>query len=106
VVIVTEYGIADLRDLPTGFKGLALASISHPNDREALMKTIYDDPMMTKPKGFSLDKIPPGSNSKFGNRRCSIAYSFTFFQRINLLKREKVEFRQLIYFNTEINYRG
>ncbi len=60
MVIVTEYGIADLRDLPTGFKGLALASISYPNDREALLKTIYDDPMMTKPKGFSLDKIPPG----------------------------------------------
>ena len=60
VVIVTEYGIADLRDLPTGFKGLALASISHPNHRERLMKIIYDDPRMTKPKGFSLDKIPPG----------------------------------------------
>ncbi|OGR10647.1 MAG: hypothetical protein A2097_05970 [Desulfobacula sp. GWF2_41_7] len=60
VVVVTEYGIADLRDLPTGFKGLALAGISHPRYREALMKTIYNDPMMTKPKGFSLDKIPPG----------------------------------------------
>lgn len=60
VVIVTEYGIADLRDLPTGFKGLAIASISHPSVRENLLKTIYDDPRMTKPKGFSLDKIPPG----------------------------------------------
>jgi 4-hydroxybutyrate CoA-transferase len=60
VVIVTEYGIADLRDLPTGFKGLAIASISHPAHREQLLKTIYDDPRMTKPKGFSLDKIPPG----------------------------------------------
>ena len=60
VVIVTEYGIADLRDLTTGFKGLAIASISHPDVRESLMKSIYDDPRMTKPKGFSLDKIPPG----------------------------------------------
>ncbi|MCG8686653.1 MAG: acetyl-CoA hydrolase, partial [Desulfobacterales bacterium] len=60
VVIVTEYGIADLRDLPWGFKGLAIASISHPDHRERLMKIIYDDPRMTKPKGFSLDKIPPG----------------------------------------------
>lgn len=60
VVIVTEYGIADLRDLPTGFKGLAIASIAHPDVREALLKTIHDDPRMTKPKGFSLDKIPPG----------------------------------------------
>lgn len=60
VVIVTEYGIADLRDLPTGFKGLALASISHPDFRDALLRTIYDDPRLTKPKGFSLDKIPPG----------------------------------------------
>ncbi|MEH0019860.1 MAG: acetyl-CoA hydrolase/transferase C-terminal domain-containing protein [Desulfobacter sp.] len=60
VVIVTEYGIADLRDLPLGFKGLAIASISHPDHRERLVKTIYDDPRMTKPKGFSLDKVPPG----------------------------------------------
>ncbi|MDA8136438.1 MAG: hypothetical protein M0T82_17610 [Desulfobacteraceae bacterium] len=60
VVIVTEYGIADLRDLPMGFKELALASISHPKYREILMKTVCDNPMMTKPKGFSLDKIPPG----------------------------------------------
>jgi acyl-CoA hydrolase len=60
VVIVTEYGIADLRDLPMGFKELALASISHPKYRETLMRAVYDNPMMTKPKGFSLDKIPPG----------------------------------------------
>lgn len=60
VVIVTEYGIADLRDLPTGFKALAIASISHPDFREKLLKTIYEEPRMTKPKGFSLDKIPPG----------------------------------------------
>lgn len=60
VVIVTEYGIADLRDLPTGFKGLALASISHPDFREGLLRKIFNDPRMTKPKGFSLDKIPPG----------------------------------------------
>ena len=60
VVVVTEYGIADLRDLPTGFKGLAIARISHPDVREKLLKTIFDDPRMTKPKGFSLDKIPPG----------------------------------------------
>ncbi len=67
VVIVTEYGIADLRDLPTGFKGLAIASISHPRVREKLLKTIYDDPRMTKPKGFSLDKIPPGVTLYNGN---------------------------------------
>ncbi len=60
VVIVTEYGIADLRGLTTGFKGLALASISHPDFRDELLRTIFDDPRMTKPKGFSLDKIPPG----------------------------------------------
>jgi len=60
VVIVTEYGIADLRDLTTGFKGLAIASISHPDHRDELLRSIYDDPRMTKPKGFSLDKIPPG----------------------------------------------
>jgi len=60
VVIVTEYGIADLRDLTTGFKALAIASIAHPDYREPLLKSIWDDPRMTKPKGYSLDKIPPG----------------------------------------------
>ncbi|WP_022664764.1 acetyl-CoA hydrolase/transferase family protein [Desulfospira joergensenii] len=60
IVLVTEYGIADLRDLTMGFKGLAIAAISHPDHREELMKSIHEDPRMTKPKGFSLDKIPPG----------------------------------------------
>ncbi|WDP92717.1 MAG: hypothetical protein HUN04_24545 [Desulfobacter sp.] len=67
VVIVTEYGIADLRDLPWGYKGLAIASISHPDHRERLLKTIYEDPRMTKPKGFSLDKVPPGVTLYSGN---------------------------------------
>ncbi len=60
VVIVTEYGIADLRNLTMGYKALAIASIAHPDFREPLLKSIWDDPRMTKPKGFSLDKIPPG----------------------------------------------
>ncbi|MCG8568479.1 MAG: hypothetical protein MI747_25700 [Desulfobacterales bacterium] len=60
VVIVTEYGIADLRNLTMGYKALAIASIAHPDFRETLLKSIWDDPRMTKPKGFSLDKVPPG----------------------------------------------
>lgn len=60
VVIVTEYGIADLRGLTVGNKAVAIAKISHPSVRDILMKKIYDDPLFTKPHGFSLDKIPYG----------------------------------------------
>lgn len=67
VVIVTEYGIADLRDLTTGFKAMAIAAVAHPDFRDQLMKAVYDDPRMTKPKGFSLDKIPPGVIPYRGN---------------------------------------
>jgi len=67
VVIVTEYGIADLRGLPTGFKALAIASISHPDYREQILKSVYDDPRMTKPRGFSPDKTPRGVIRYSGN---------------------------------------
>jgi acyl-CoA hydrolase len=57
VVIVTEYGIADLRGLTAGEKALALASITHPNYRETYMKALIDDPYFTKPKGFSSTRL-------------------------------------------------
>jgi 4-hydroxybutyrate CoA-transferase len=60
VVIVIEYSIADLRNLSTGFKALAIASIAHPDFRGQLLKSIWNNPRMTEPKGYSLDKIPPG----------------------------------------------
>jgi len=49
IVLVTEYGIADLRGLTIGNKALAIASIAHPNYRDELLKHFYDDPLFTKP---------------------------------------------------------
>jgi acyl-CoA hydrolase len=60
VVVVTEWGIADLRELTVGGKALALASISHPRFREELLRYVIDDPMFTKPVDFSPGKIPRG----------------------------------------------
>ena len=60
VVIVTEYGIADLRGLTTGDKAMAIARIAHPRFSEDLMRYVYEDPLFTKPIGFSLKKIPKG----------------------------------------------
>jgi len=60
VVIVTEWGIADLRELTVGEKALALARISHPSARDELMGYVIDDPMFTKPFGFASRKLPRG----------------------------------------------
>jgi acyl-CoA hydrolase len=60
VVIVTEWGIADLRQLTMGEKALAIASIAHPGFRDDFLRYVYDDPLFTKPLGFSLDKTPQG----------------------------------------------
>ncbi len=67
VVIVTEYGIADLRALTAGEKALAVASIAHPRFSEDHLRALYDDPLFTKPIGFSLDKIPRGVTLYKGN---------------------------------------
>jgi acyl-CoA hydrolase len=60
VVIVTEYGAADLRALTAGEKALAIASIAHPKYRDDYLKALFDDPMFTKPLGFALGKKPRG----------------------------------------------
>ena len=60
VVIVTEYGLADLRELTSGEKALAVASIAHPKFRDDFLRGVVDDPLFTKPIGFSLDRIPCG----------------------------------------------
>ena len=60
VVIVTEYGIADLRELTSGEKALAVASIAHPKFRDEFLRGVIDDPLFTKPIGFSLEKVPRG----------------------------------------------
>jgi len=60
VVIVTEYGVADLRELTSGEKALAVASIAHPKFRDDFLRSVVDDPLFTKPFGFSLDRIPRG----------------------------------------------
>jgi acyl-CoA hydrolase len=60
VVIVTEYGVADLRELTSGEKALAVASIAHPRFCDEFLRSVVDDPLFTKPFGFSLDRIPRG----------------------------------------------
>jgi 4-hydroxybutyrate CoA-transferase len=60
VVIVTEYGIADLREMTSGEKALAVASIAHPEFRDDFLQEVVDDPLFTKPVGFSLDQRPRG----------------------------------------------
>ena len=60
VVIVTEYGIADLRDLTSGEKAMAIASIAHPKFRDEFLRTVYEDPLFTKPIGGYLNKTPSG----------------------------------------------
>jgi 4-hydroxybutyrate CoA-transferase len=53
VVIVTEYGIADLREMTAGSKALAIASIAHPKFRDELLRGIYDDPLFTRSSEIS-----------------------------------------------------
>jgi acyl-CoA hydrolase len=60
VVIVTEYGIADLRGLTTGEKAMAIARIAHPKFSEDFQRCVFEDQLFTKPTGYSLDKIPKG----------------------------------------------
>ena len=60
VVIVTEYGIADLRGLTSGEKAAAIANIAHPRFRDEFMRHIYDDPMFTKPSGQAIRQAPRG----------------------------------------------
>jgi acyl-CoA hydrolase len=61
IVIVTEYGIADLRGLTTGEKALTIATVAHPRFRDDYLRHIYEDPMFTKPFGFSMDQVPRGT---------------------------------------------
>jgi 4-hydroxybutyrate CoA-transferase len=60
VVIVTEYGVADLRGLSTGNKAVAVASIAHPRYRDDLLKQVIDDPFFTKPHDFKMARVPYG----------------------------------------------
>ncbi len=56
VVIVNEFGIADLRGLTAGEKALAVASIAHPEFRDEYLKSIIDDPYFTKPRDYRVGK--------------------------------------------------
>ena len=60
VVIVTEYGIADLRGLTTGEKAMAIARIAHPRFSDDFQRDVYEDRLFTKPFNYSLDKTPKG----------------------------------------------
>ena len=67
IVLVTEYGIADLRGLTIGNKALAIASIAHPRYRDELLKQFYDDPLFTKPHDSAPGKTPYGVTEYRGN---------------------------------------
>jgi acyl-CoA hydrolase len=67
VVIVTEYGVADLRELTAGEKAIAIASIAHPRFRDDFLRSVYEEPIFTKPIGFYLDKTPAGVLMYDGN---------------------------------------
>jgi 4-hydroxybutyrate CoA-transferase len=58
VVLVTEYGLADLRGLSLGRKALAVAHVAHPRFRDALLRQIHDDPLFTKPHDYIPGKVP------------------------------------------------
>ncbi len=60
VVIVNEYGIADLRGLTAGDKAAAIASIVHPRFREGFLKSILDDKLFTKVAPRFSDRKTPG----------------------------------------------
>jgi acyl-CoA hydrolase len=72
VVIVTEYGIADLRGLTTGEKAMAIARIAHPRFSDDFMRYVYEDQLFTKPVGFSLDKTPRGVIPYDGSIKLSV----------------------------------
>ena len=67
VVIVTEYGIADLRGLTVGEKALAVSSIAHPRYREGFLKSIFEDRLFTKPVGYFMGKTPRGATLYHGD---------------------------------------
>jgi 4-hydroxybutyrate CoA-transferase len=67
VVIVTEYGVADLRGLTVGEKALAVASVAHPHYREKFLKSIFEDRLFTKPIGYFMGKTPRGFIPYHGN---------------------------------------
>ena len=60
VVIVDEYGFADLRGLTAGEKALAIASIAHPRFREEYLRSIYEDSLFTKSIGSTMGRTPRG----------------------------------------------
>lgn len=67
VVIVTEWGIADLRELTIGEKALAIASIAHPDFRDDFLRYVYEDSLFTKLIGSTPAKTPRGVIKYRGN---------------------------------------
>ena len=58
VVIITEYAIADLWELTSVEKAMAIASITHPKFRDEFLRSVYEYPLFTKPFGRYLGKTP------------------------------------------------
>lgn len=60
IVLVNEFGIADLRSLTIGERALAIAHLAHPEFREELIKYVSETPRFTKPHRWNKFKTPPG----------------------------------------------
>jgi acyl-CoA hydrolase len=71
VVIVTEWGIADLRELTIGEKALAIASIAHPDFRDDFLRYVYEDSLFTKLVGSTPARTPRGVIEYKGNIKIS-----------------------------------
>jgi acyl-CoA hydrolase len=60
VIIITEYGVADLRELTVGNRALAIASIAHPSVREDLFRYIRENTMFTRLADSTAGSKPVG----------------------------------------------
>lgn len=58
VIIVTEYGAFDPRSLSLGERAVGIAHLAAPEQREVLMRQIYDDPAYHKPDLAMYKGIP------------------------------------------------
>ncbi|MFC2076145.1 acetyl-CoA hydrolase/transferase family protein [candidate division KSB1 bacterium] len=55
VIVVSEHGAINLRGLSIGERAVGISYLADPEQRERLLKQVYDNPAFHKPKSFLLD---------------------------------------------------
>lgn len=60
VVLVTEYGAFDPRGLSLGERAVGIAHLTSPDEREKLLKTVFDNPAFHNPRAVLSKGTPPG----------------------------------------------